>query len=96
MNVKGSCLCGTVRFEAEGPFVDFRYCHCERCRKATGSAHAANLFLPKEQLRWTSGENEITIFLHTDAENYPRGFCRRCGGPVPRLGRDDRYMVVPA
>lgn len=94
--VKGSCLCGAVQYEAQGPFTDFRYCHCERCRKATGSAHASNLFMPKEQLRWIAGENNITIFIHKEAENYPRGFCKTCGGMVPRLGRDARYMVVPA
>jgi len=40
----GSCLCGEVRFEIEGEFERFYLCHCEFCRKDTGSAHAANLF----------------------------------------------------
>jgi hypothetical protein len=76
--------------------MDFRYCHCERCRKATGSAFAANLFFPKEQLKWIAGESEITLFIRKEAEDFPRGFCKHCGGMVPRLGRDARYMVVPA
>ena len=40
----GSCLCGEIRFEIEGEFELFYLCHCEYCRKDTGSAHAANLF----------------------------------------------------
>jgi hypothetical protein len=40
----GSCLCGEIRFEIEGEFERFYLCHCEYCRKDTGSAHAANLF----------------------------------------------------
>ena len=29
----GSCLCGQVRFEIEGDFDRFFFCHCQRCRK---------------------------------------------------------------
>jgi hypothetical protein len=42
--VTGSCLCGAVSFEVSGAFDSFFLCHCSRCRKDTGSAHAANLF----------------------------------------------------
>ena len=37
---RGSCLCGEVAFEVEGPFDSFLNCHCSRCRKATGTARA--------------------------------------------------------
>ena len=40
MLVRGSCLCGAVRYEARLPFNKFVQCHCSRCRKATGSAFA--------------------------------------------------------
>src|SRR5690242_19376469 len=33
---KGSCLCGEVAFEVEGPFDAFLNCHCSRCRKRPG------------------------------------------------------------
>jgi hypothetical protein len=96
IKIKGSCLCGRVQYEAIGPFTDFRYCVCERCRKATGSAFASHLFFPKEQLKWITGESEITLFIHKEAEDFPRAFCKHCGAMVPRLGRDPRNMVVPA
>ena len=38
---RGSCICGEVAFEVEGPFDLFLNCHCSRCRKATGTAHSA-------------------------------------------------------
>lgn len=44
--VTGSCLCGAVKFEITPPSTAFRYCHCTRCHKATGAAHAANMFVP--------------------------------------------------
>lgn len=41
----GSCLCGAVKYEATGVATRFLHCHCSRCRKATGTGHASNLFL---------------------------------------------------
>jgi hypothetical protein len=38
--IGGSCLCGAVTFEVNPPTSKFVYCHCSRCRKATGDAHA--------------------------------------------------------
>jgi len=56
-NATGSCLCGAVRFEIAPPSVAFRYCHCSRCQKVTGAAHAANLFVPMGQFKWLAGES---------------------------------------
>ena len=58
----GSCLCGEVRFEIVGNFERFFLCHCERCRKDTGSAHAANLFSSTAKVHWLSGQAKIKTF----------------------------------
>src|SRR5262245_45959705 len=64
MNIKhsGSCLCGAVRFEIAGDFEHFYLCHCQHCRKDTGSAHAANLFSSKASLKWLAGQDKVTVF----------------------------------
>jgi len=95
-SVSGSCLCGIVQFEITPPYLGFWYCHCERCQRSTGSAHAANIFMKKEQFRWVAGESNITLFIHPQAENYPRAFCKTCGSPVPRFARDGVRWVVQA
>src|SRR5262249_33599260 len=41
---QGSCLCGGVTFVVEGEPLRVQNCHCQRCRKARGTAHASNLF----------------------------------------------------
>jgi hypothetical protein len=89
-------LCGAVQYDITPPFLDFAYCHCERCRKSFGGAFSTHLFLDPKQLRWVAGQDLVTLFLHEGADNYPRGFCRRCGGPVPRMARDGVRMSVPA
>jgi hypothetical protein len=91
----GSCVCGEVRFEVFGDFERFFLCHCGRCRKDTGSAHAANLFSSTATLHWLSGEAKIKTFRvpHT---RHQKSFCSQCGSAVPRVGRDGAALVVPA
>ena len=42
-SVNGSCLCGQITFAVTRPFLFFQYCHCSRCQKISGSAHASNI-----------------------------------------------------
>ena len=36
--IRGSCLCGGVRYEIDGQIGPALNCHCSMCRKATGAA----------------------------------------------------------
>ena len=94
--ITGSCLCGGVRFEIKSPFTAFRYCHCSRCQKASGSAHAANAFVPQAQFKWLAGEALIKRYDHPQAQRFAVWFCTHCGSRVPHRvrGRDD--MLIPA
>jgi hypothetical protein len=56
MTAHGSCLCGAVSFAVTLPFVRFVHCHCSRCRKATGTAHATNAVVKPGGLQWLEGE----------------------------------------
>jgi hypothetical protein len=94
--LRGSCLCGAVAYEVKQPASKFVHCHCERCRKATGAAHASNLYLEPNQLRWLRGEGEIVRFDLPTAQSFARWFCGHCGSPVPRVSRSGRTLVVPA
>jgi hypothetical protein len=94
--VKGSCLCGGVTFEATTPALAFRYCHCTRCQKATGAAHAANLFVPQEQFRWLSGENLLRRYDLPGAKRFAVSFCTVCGTRVPHKAHDTNRVLVPA
>lgn len=93
MTHSGSCLCGEVVFEVEGDFENFYLCHCERCRKDTGSAHAANLFSSKAKLRWLSGEDRVRVF---DLDGHIKSFCSHCGSALPNIQMDGALLVVPA
>jgi len=94
--VRGSCLCGEVRFVVDGPSEAFYVCYCSRCRKATGSAHASNLFVKPESFRWLSGEDRIQHFELASARFFSRSFCSTCGAAVPRTSKRDGKVVIPA
>ena len=94
--MSGSCLCGSIRFEVRPPFTAFRYCHCGRCRKASGSAHAANLFVPKAQFAWLQGEESVKRFDAPEAKRFSVWFCAQCGSRVPHKVRDREDVLIPA
>jgi hypothetical protein len=91
----GSCLCGDVRFEIEGEFERFYLCHCEYCRKDTGSAHAANLFSSTATLRWLSGRDNVRQF-NLPATRHSKCFCGTCGSALPIMRTSGELLVVPA
>lgn len=91
----GSCLCGKVRFRIDGAFESFFLCHCSRCRKDTGSAHAANLFSSQAKIEWVSGEAEVRTY-RLPGTRHQKSFCAQCGSAVPNLQMDGALLVVPA
>jgi hypothetical protein len=91
----GSCLCGSVRFEVEGDFERFYLCHCEYCRKDTGSAHAANLFSSTAKLKWISGEDNARRF-NLPSTQHVKCFCTLCGSALPNVQMEGKLLVVPA
>ncbi|WP_421862121.1 GFA family protein [Parvibaculum sp.] len=77
---RGSCNCGAVRIEIEGPLGVFGFCHCTTCRKASGTAFTANSSVGRERVRFLDGEAAIARY-----ESSPgtfRCFCSKCGSPV--------------
>jgi hypothetical protein len=95
MPLTGTCLCGAVRFEITGGFQHFFLCHCSRCRKATGSAHAANLFSRTASLTWLTGEDLVRRYQVPDSRN-EKCFCSQCGSPLPNARPDQGLLMVPA
>ena len=94
--IKGSCLCGNVTFEITAAFEQFHLCHCSRCQKATGSAHASILFTKPEAIKWLSGEKSIKHFKLPSAQFFAKSFCNECGSTVPKIVKDGQFLMVPA
>ncbi len=93
--ISGSCLCGDVQFEIEGNFDRFYLCHCDRCRKDTGSAHAANLFSRTARLTFRSGAEHVRTFT-LPGTPHTKTFCERCGSALPSRQLEGKLLMVPA
>jgi hypothetical protein len=96
MGIGGSCLCGKVRFEVTLPFERFVHCHCSRCRKTTGTAHATNAVVKAAAFRWHQGEEYVRRYDLPTASSFATSFCQQCGSPVPHRTRSGREVIVPA
>lgn len=96
VTLKGSCLCGSVRYEASGDPQRFYHCHCKRCRKSTGTGHASNLFLADARLVFTEGEALVKHYKVPEAKRFTRQFCGNCGSSVPRFVPELNMVMIPA
>ena len=92
----GSCLCESVRYEVETPFLRFSHCYCRRCRKATGGVRSTNNAVPVDQFRWTLGEELVYRYDLPEARSFATCSCRNCGSPLPHRTRDGLQMIIPA
>lgn len=73
----GSCMCGAVRFDARSS-GRFGVCHCEECRRWTGSALFA-VTVPETDMTIT-GASAIRAFRSSDWAS--REFCGTCGSTL--------------
>ena len=71
--LKGSCLCGSITYEAEKIETRIGHCHCSMCRKFNGAAFSTFAKVKLEHFRWLSGEDLLKGY---NAENGTvRPFC---------------------
>lgn len=84
----GGCLCGAVRFTAQDVPKEAGACHCEMCRRWTGSA-LIGVTVPLENVVW---EDESHLARIQSSHWAERGFCTRCGsGMFFRVTMESAY-----
>ena len=76
--LKGSCLCGAVRYEVSGPVHDIHHCHCSMCRKSHGTAFSTFARLKAADFRYGTGEEHVRAYR--SSAPIERTFCDTCGG----------------
>ncbi|WP_448549604.1 GFA family protein [Thalassotalea fusca] len=91
----GGCCCGKVSFSLQDHFSHFYFCHCEQCKKLTGSAHASNLFTSPENITWLQGQQFTKRYDHPE-RSFSQVFCVECGSGLPFLSQSEKFLIVPA
>lgn len=99
MSIKGSCLCGGVRIEIDQTDGPFEICHCNRCRKATGSRGLPGISVLSANYCMTSGKELVSSFsapILYEPPAYQTFFCSICGSLVPPPEPVGDRIEVPA
>jgi hypothetical protein len=79
-SIRGSCLCGGVRFRVTPPFIRANHCHCSRCRKHSGTAVCTQSRVWREQFTLLQGDELISVY--GAGEGAVKAFCSVCGSSL--------------
>jgi hypothetical protein len=90
-SIRGSCLCGGVKFEITGPLLRPLNCHCSNCRKQHGAAFRSRVRVAVTDFKWLQGEGLVRFF--ESSPGFGRGFCSSCGSPVINKSALPEYGV---
>lgn len=89
---RGSCLCGGVAYEVDGPLRDVIGCHCRQCRKTTGHMMAATAAkLDDFQVTRDDG-----LAWYRSSDKAERGFCSTCGSTLFWHADGTDYVAITA
>jgi hypothetical protein len=108
-DLKGGCLCGAVRYEVSGEPLRIVNCHCDACRKTTGSAFATNVFFKEDDIKIVQGSLKTFQHAADSGSTMTKEFCENCGSQIFGFGSrgvgvkglkagslDDPSGIVPA
>ncbi len=75
---QGGCICSAIRYSVYGPPAMVSYCHCDDCRKSSGSVVSVLAGFEREKFKLIHGS---TTYFAPSADA-KRGFCKDCGAPL--------------
>ena len=80
-NITGGCLCGAVRYEAQGEPTYAGYCYCNDCRRQSGSGYIGFMGFPASAVSIT-GMVLTHSFRLKDGRMSDRNHCAACGSLI--------------
>ncbi|MCF8195201.1 MAG: GFA family protein [Polynucleobacter sp.] len=80
---QGSCLCGGITYQIQDEIGPIIYCHCQRCRKSSGSAFVTSTEILRSQFEVTAGHDLVQVYRVEGSLD--RAFCQKCGSQLYSL-----------
>lgn len=87
---EGGCLCGAIRFIAEGPADWPHTCSCRMCQRHSGALTLAWVEFPAEAVSWTGPGGAPATWR--SSEKSSRAFCPTCGSTIGAI--DDAPVIA--
>ncbi|HLL26603.1 MAG TPA: GFA family protein [Xanthobacteraceae bacterium] len=90
----GGCLCGALRWEADGAPKFMGHCYCADCRKASGGGFIGFMGFAAGAVRFT-GKPRQFVSKSARGSDAVRNFCPACGGLVfgGEIGKDETFTI---
>ncbi len=79
---RGGCSCGRVRFELADHPVWVIACHCNECKKRTGSDYGISVMTASDNVSEFTGETKTFIRTGDSGSDVQYEFCPNCGTTV--------------
>lgn len=80
---EGGCLCGSVRYQANGEPTWCGACHCKQCQRWTGTAFLIGAYFPDAQVEILNGNLKHYEYRSDESGRWLRlEFCEKCGTTV--------------
>ncbi len=76
--IEGHCLCGAVRFRAQGEPRFVAHCHCQSCRRQVGGVISTFAGYATKDVEWIKGSPTA----YASSPGVARSFCKNCGTPL--------------
>ena len=90
--ITGSCHCGAVKYEVPGQLLRFVNCHCDDCRKLSGSPFASYVAAQADGFRVVAGAEHVAAYASSPGKL--RSFCTRCGTHLFAFGENRPGLVI--
>jgi hypothetical protein len=90
----GQCLCGRIRYKADGKPSFPHLCSCRMCQRWSGAPTVAWVDFPWSGFEWTGPGGAPA--LYRSSEKTQRGHCGTCGSPICAIddGRDKIAITI--
>ena len=75
-----TCACGNASIVVDAAPSMHGVCHCENCKRRTGSAFGISAYFDRSAVVETGGETKAYCFTHSSGQHeQARHFCTNCG-----------------
>jgi hypothetical protein len=86
----GGCLCGSIRFDAQGPALNPHTCSCTLCQRHSGAPLVAWVEFPSSSVAWKGPGGAPKTWRSSQWSS--RAFCSECGSTIGAI--DDKPVVA--
>lgn len=90
--MKGSCLCGAVKYEIDSIDMPIGHCHCSTCRKAHAALACSSAGVQRVNFRWLNGQDKLSTFESSPGKL--RHFCSVCGSHLVAERPGQAHVIV--